>query len=125
MLVTMLKSKIHRAVVTGADTDYMGSITIDRDLMDAAGIHEHELVHVADITNGNRLQTYAITGQPGGGEVCLNGAAAKRVQVGDVVIIMAYCQLEADEVVGHHPRIVFVDEQNNMIRAESAEQTDG
>ncbi len=125
MIITVLKSKIHRAIVTGADVDYVGSITIDKDLMDAVGLFEHELVHVADVDNGNRLQTYVIEGPAGSGMICLNGAAARLVQVGDAVIIMAYCQLDEDEMAAHHPSIVFVDEKNRPTRTETAERADG
>ncbi len=121
MYVTMLKSKIHRAVVTGADVEYIGSITIDKKLMDAAGILENEQVHVADLKNGNRLQTYVIAGPEGSGEICLNGAAAKLVEVGDVVIIMAYCQLDAQESAGHRPRVVIVNEKNGISEIKQSE----
>lgn len=94
MIINMLKSKIHRAVVTEANINYIGSITIDKDIIDAAGLHEYELVHVVDINNGNRLETYIIAGPRGKGDICLNGAAARLVHVGDNVIIMSYCKID-------------------------------
>lgn len=112
MLSVFLKSKIHRATVTQADLDYVGSITIDKTLMEAAGIREFEQVHVADIDNGNRLVTYAIAGAPGSGILCMNGAGARLMSCGDKVIIMAYCHLDEEEMKGWEPKIVFVDEKN-------------
>ena len=97
MLLNVLKGKIHRATVTQAELDYVGSITIDSDLMEAAGIMEYELVTISDCNNGNRLETYAIAGEPGSGVICLNGAAAHLVNVGDKVIIMNYCQMTPEE----------------------------
>ncbi|MDY5576112.1 MAG: aspartate 1-decarboxylase [Lachnospiraceae bacterium] len=114
MTVTMLKGKIHRAVVTQAELNYVGSITVDPLLMDAAGIYEYEMVQVVDIENGNRLETYTISGEPGSGTICLNGAAARLVQPGDHVIIMAYCNLTPEEVKTHNPQVVFVNEQNRI-----------
>ena len=95
MQLTMLKGKIHRAVVKQAELNYVGSITIDPKLMEAAGILEYEQVQIVDVENGNRFETYTIDGEPGSGMICLNGAAARQVQVGDHVIIMAYCQMDA------------------------------
>lgn len=112
MTVTMLKGKIHRAVVTQAELNYVGSITVDPVLMEAAGIYEYEMVQVVDVENGNRLETYTIAGEPGAGTICLNGAAARLVQPGDHVIIMAYCNLTPEEVKNHHPKVVFVNENN-------------
>ena len=112
MLLTMMKSKLHRATVTEANLNYVGSITIDAALMDAAGLLEYELVHVLDIDNGNRLETYVIPGPRGKGDICLNGAAARQVQVGDRVIIIAYCQVDSLEAEDHKPRIVLVGENN-------------
>jgi aspartate 1-decarboxylase len=112
---TLLRSKIHRATVTGAEPDYEGSITIDPDLIRAAGMAEYELVHVADITNGVRLETYVIAGEPGSGVICMNGAAARVVNVGDKVIIMAYGQADEPLPADWRPAIVLVDE-NNRIR---------
>ena len=114
MTVTMLKGKIHRAVVTQAELNYVGSITVDPLLMDAAGIYEYEMVQVVDIENGNRLETYTISGEPGSGTICLNGAAARLVQPGDHVIIMSYCNLTPEEVKTHNPQVVFVNEQNRI-----------
>ncbi len=112
MELTMLKAKIHRATVTQAELDYVGSITIDRLLLEEAGIHEYEQVHVADLNNGSRQVTYAIAGEPGSGTICLNGAAARLVSVGDKVIIMCYCQMPAAEAEGFRPTVVFVDDKN-------------
>ena len=112
MTVTMLKGKIHRAVVKQAELNYVGSITVDPELMEAAGIYEYELVQIVDVENGNRFETYTIAGEPGSGMICLNGAAARQVQVGDHVIIMCYCQMSPEEVKEHKPKVVFVDDEN-------------
>ena len=112
MDLTMLKGKIHRATVTAAEVDYVGSITIDRDLMDAAGILEYEKVAVADVINGSRLETYTIAGERGSGTICLNGAAARLVKTGDKVIIMAYAQMSQEEAKAFRPKVVFVDGKN-------------
>lgn len=109
---TMLGGKIHRATVTEADLDYEGSITIDRDLLDAAGILPNELVHIWDVTNGARLATYTIAGEPAAGVVCVNGAAAHLVHRGDLVVIASFAQLDDAEAHIWRPRVVFVDEQN-------------
>lgn len=114
MLVTMLKGKIHRAVVTQAELHYVGSITVDPVLMEAAGILEYEMVQIVDVENGNRFETYTIAGEPDSGMICLNGAAARMVHPGDHVIIMAYCQLDALEAKEHKPRVVFVDSENKI-----------
>ena len=114
MQLTMLKGKIHRATVKQAELDYVGSITVDRDLLDAAGILEYEMVQVVDINNGQRLETYTIAGESGSGMICLNGAAARCVAPGDKVIIMAYAQLSAEEAATHSPKVVFVDEANTI-----------
>ena len=111
----MLSGKIHRATVTQADLDYVGSITIDRDLLDAAGILPGELVAVVDVTNGARLETYTISGDRGSGVIGINGAAAHLVHPGDVVIIIAYGLLENDEALTFKPRVVHVDSQNQII----------
>lgn len=108
----LLKSKIHRATVTEANLDYEGSVTIDADLMRAADIAEHEQVHVYDVTNGNRIITYAITGEPGSGTICINGAAAHKVHPGDVVILATYALLSEAEQRGFQPAIVRVDANN-------------
>lgn len=114
MNITMLKGKIHRAVVQQAALDYVGSIAIDPELMDAAGILEYEMVQVVDVENGNRFETYTIAGEPGSGMICLNGAAARQVQVGDHVIIMCYCRMTPEEAKEHKPYVVFVDEDNKI-----------
>lgn len=113
---TMLKSKIHRATVTEANINYEGSITIDAELMRAADMLEFEQVHVLDINNGARLTTYAIPGEPGSGVICINGAAARLVGEGDLVIILAYDQLTEDEARDHRPRLVYVDANNRITR---------
>ena len=122
MEITMLKSKIHRAVVTQADLDYVGSVTIDTSLLEEAGIFEYEKVQIVDIDNGNRFETYTIAGERGSGIVCLNGAAARCVEVGDKVIIMAYASMTADEAHAHVPTVLFVDEANRLVRKASYEK---
>ncbi len=114
MQLTMLKGKIHRATVCQAELDYVGSITIDPELMDAAGILEYERVQVVDVNNGERFETYTISGEPGSGMVCVNGAAARLVQPRDKVIIMAYCAMDAEEAATWQPRVVFVDDDNHV-----------
>lgn len=114
MTVTMLKSKIHRAVVTEADLNYVGSVTVDSSLMKAAGIFEYEKVQVVNVTNGSRIETYAICGEADSGVICLNGAAARCASVGDIVIIMAYAQMSGEEAETHKPRIVLVGEKNSI-----------
>ena len=111
---TMLKSKIHRATVTGADIEYEGSITLDPTLMEAADITEFEQVHVVDITNGARLVTYAIEGRRGAGDVVLNGAAARLVTAGDMVIILTYSDLQEHELSSYEPKLIFVNSQNEI-----------
>ena len=111
---TLLRSKIHRATVTDANVDYEGSITIDSDLMKAAGLAEYELVHIADVESGARLETYAMTGPAGSGVIRMNGAAARVVNVGDKIIIMAYGQAEEPLPADWKPEIVLVDEQNRI-----------
>lgn len=108
----MFLGKIHRATVTQADLDYEGSITIDCDLLEAAGILPHEEVQIWNVTNGNRLATYALEGPRGSGVVCVNGAAAHLVDPGDVVILASFGELEDHELAGHEPRVVFVDDNN-------------
>ncbi len=117
---TMMKSKIHRATVTDANLHYQGSVTIDPELMTAADILEGERVDVLDVTNGNRLTTYAISGAPGRGEICLNGAAAHLVSRGDLVILVTYAELEDEEARRFKSRVVFVDAENRIARHESA-----
>lgn len=114
MLVTMLKGKIHRVKVIQAELDYVGSITVDKELLDAAGILEYEKVQIVDINNGNRFETYTIAGEKGSGMICLNGAAARCVQTGDLIILMSYCQMDAEEAKSHKPKVVFVNEQNKI-----------
>ena len=114
MNLTMLKGKIHRAVVKQADLNYVGSITVDTELMEAAGILEYEYVQIVDVENGNRFETYTIAGEAGSGMICLNGAAARQVSVGDHVIIMCYAQMTPEEAKEHKPRVVFVDDENRI-----------
>lgn len=115
MYIQVLKSKIHRVTVTEANLNYIGSITLDRDLMDAAGIVEGERVFIVDNNNGERFDTYVIAGERNTGVVCLNGAAARRVQPGDVVIIMAYAMMTPDEARDFKPQLVFPDTATNRI----------
>ena len=122
MNVEMLKGKIHRVTVTEAELNYVGSITIDSALMKATGILEYEKVQVVDINNGNRLETYVIAGEENSGVICLNGAAARLVSVGDKVIIMAYCTMTNDEAKTHKPSVVFVDENNKIKKISAAEK---
>ena len=123
MTVQMLKGKIHRATVKQAELNYVGSITVDADLLDAAGIYEYEKVAIVDIENGNRFETYTIAGERGSGMICLNGAAARCVSVGDKVILMAYAQLTQEEVRnGYAPQVVFVDEENKIVRTTTYEK---
>lgn len=122
MNITMLKGKIHRATVVQAELDYVGSITVDADLLDAAGILEYEMVHIVDINNGNRFETYTIAGERGSGLICLNGAAARCVQVNDKIIIMAYAQMTAEEAKTHKPNVLFVDETNHIVRKTNYEK---
>ena len=116
MQYSMLKSKIHRARVTDRSIDYEGSATIDRGLMDAVGILPYEMIQIYDISNGQRFETYAIEAPAGSGEVCVNGAAARLVEIGDRIIIAAYAHYDEDEAKRHHPRIVLVDEENRIAR---------
>ena len=121
MILTMLKAKIHRAAVTESNLNYVGSITIDKDLMEASGILEYEKVSVVDIDNGSRLETYVIEGECGSGVICLNGAAARLVHPGDKVIILAYCQVESEEAENHSPKIVFVGSGNAILEIKGSE----
>ena len=114
MTLEMLKSKIHRATVTQAELNYVGSITIDESLMEAAGIIEYEKVQIADVDNGARFETYVIAGEAGSGIICLNGAAARMVSTGDKVIIMSYAQMQPQEVKENPLKVVFVDENNQI-----------
>ncbi len=115
MHIQILKSKIHRAKVTQAELNYVGSITIDEDLMDAADLIEGEKVQIVNNNNGERLETYVITGKRGTGTICLNGAAARKVQVGDILIIISYCLMEKEEAKRYNPRLVFPNENNLLI----------
>lgn len=114
MLVNMLKGKIHRAVVKQAELHYVGSITVDPVLLEAAGILEYEYVQIVDVENGNRFETYTIAGEPDSGMICLNGAAARQVAVGDHIIIMSYAQMAPEEAKEHKPNVVFVDDVNKV-----------
>ena len=116
----MLKGKIHRATVTEANLNYMGSLTLDENLMDAAGLIEYEKIQVLDITNGSRLETYIIQGERGSGKVCINGAASHLIHKGDLVIIVSYCRLSIEEASYHKPNIVQVD-TNNRVLSKSTE----
>lgn len=116
MRLTLLKSKLHRATVTQADLDYEGSLTLDEDLMEAAGILEHEAVHVWNVTRGTRLTTYAMRGARGSRVVCINGAAAHLVHAGDLVIVATFCEMDAEEARRHEPRVVLLDEGNTIKR---------
>jgi len=114
MFIKVLKSKIHRAIVTQADLNYIGSISIDEDLMDAVDIIENEKVHVVNINNGERLETYAIKGPRGSGVICMNGPAARKAQKGDVVIIISYGIMDKEEAKTFKPRIIFPDDSNKI-----------
>jgi aspartate 1-decarboxylase len=116
----MLKSKIHRATVTGSDLHYVGSITVDADLLDAADILEHELVHVLDVDNGARFETYTIAGERGSGEIKINGAAARLVHTGDTVIVVSYADYEAAELESYEPVVVHVDSDNRIVTVDDA-----
>ncbi len=122
MYFKMLKGKIHRAVVKQAELNYVGSITVDPELLEAAGILEYENVQIVDIENGNRFETYTIMGEPGSGMICLNGAAARQVQNGDHIIIMAYAQMTPEEAKDFRPQVVFVDEENRISRITTYEK---
>lgn len=122
MTIEMLKGKIHRATVMQAELDYVGSITIDEELLEAAGILEYEKVQIVDVNNGHRFETYTICGKRGSGMICLNGAAARCVSTGDKVIIMAYGHYDNQEASKHQPTVVFVDEENKISRVTSYEK---
>ena len=117
---TMLKSKLHRATITGSDLNYVGSITVDADLLDAADILEHELVHVLDIDNGARFETYTIAGERGSGDMCINGAAARLVHTGDRVIVVSYAEYDEEELKSYAPRVVHVDDDNRIVTVDDA-----
>jgi aspartate 1-decarboxylase len=112
---TMLKSKIHRATITGSDLHYVGSITIDQDLLDAADIREHEQVHVVDVDNGARFETYTISGERGSGEICINGAAARLVHTGDTIIVISYAEYSEEDLESYLPRVVHVNKNNEIV----------
>jgi aspartate 1-decarboxylase len=114
----MLKSKVHRATVTGSDLNYVGSITMDPELLEAADIREHEQVHVLDIDNGARFETYTIAGTPGSGEITINGAAARLVHTGDKVIVVSYAEYDEAELDSYEPRVVHVDTDNRIVRVD-------
>ncbi|ALP90447.1 MULTISPECIES: aspartate 1-decarboxylase [Clostridium] len=124
MILTMLKGKIHRATVTQAELNYMGSITIDKTLMEASGIIENEKVQIVNNNNGARLETYVIPGKRDSGIICLNGAAARLVQPGDQVIIIAYAQMEEKEAKEHKPKVVFVNDDNSIKEITNYEYND-
>ncbi len=115
MNIEVVKSKIHRVTVTEADLNYIGSITIDEDLMDAANLIENEKVQIVNINNGERLETYVITGERGTGQICMNGPAARRVAVGDIIIIISYASMEFEEAKRFRPTILFPDTVTNKI----------
>ena len=117
---TMLKSKIHRATITGSDLNYVGSITIDPDLLDAADILEHEQVHVVDVNNGSRFETYTIAGIRGSGAIQVNGAAARLVHAGDTVIVISYADYSPEDLVTYEPRVVHTDRTNAIIQVDAA-----
>jgi aspartate 1-decarboxylase len=121
MRLTLFKSKIHRATVTHADLDYEGSVTIDGDLMEAAGIWEYEAIHIWNVSRGTRLQTYALRGERGSGVICINGAAAHLNKPGDVVILATFAELEESEARGFKPTVVLVDRHNKIVSSDLAE----
>lgn len=122
MTMELLKGKIHRATVTQAELDYVGSITVDETLLEASGIREYEKVQIVDVNNGSRFETYTICGEKGSGMICLNGAAARQVSVGDKIIIMAYGGFTEEEAENHKPKVVFVNDENRISRLTSYEK---
>lgn len=116
MVITMLKSKIHRATVTQSELDYIGSITVDESLMKASGLREYEKVEIADVNNGSRFSTYVIAGEANSGIICLNGAAARNVATGDKIIIMSYASMTEAETDANPPKVVFVNDDNSISR---------
>ena len=122
MTITMLKAKIHRATVTQAELDYVGSITVVMDLLEQAGILEYEKVQIVDVNNGSRFETYTIAGERGSGVMCLNGAAARMVQTGDKIILMAYAQVTPEEASELRPTVLFVDEKNKVTKVTNYEK---
>lgn len=115
MFIEVLKSKIHKATITGANLHYIGSISIDEDLMDAADLIENEKVHVLNLNNGERLETYVIKGERGSGEICLNGAAARKVMAGDIIIIMSFAMMDQKDASAFKPKIIFPDTNTNKL----------
>lgn len=122
MTISMLKGKIHRATVTQAELDYVGSITVDIELLEKSGIFEYEKVHIVDVNNGARFETYTIAGERGSGVMCLNGAAARMVQTGDKIILMAYAQVTPEEAKEMRPTVLFVDEKNKVTKVTNYEK---
>ena len=122
MTITMLKAKIHRATVTQAELDYVGSITVDMDLLEQAGILEYEKVQIVDVNNGSRFETYTIAGERGSGVMCLNGAAARMVQTGDKIILMAYAQVTPEEASELRPTVLLGDEKNKVTKGTNYEK---
>lgn len=122
MNITLLKSKLHRATVTEADLNYVGSITIDEELMKVSNIVEYEKVQIVNINNGHRFETYVIAGRPGSGIMCLNGAAARMAQVGDKIIIMSYASMTAEEAKSHKPTVVLLGEDNQVCGVTNGEK---
>lgn len=122
MQIHVLKSKIHRATVVQAELNYVGSITIDEKLMEVAGIMEYEKVQIVDVDNGSRFETYVIAGEAGSGMICLNGAAARMVSTGDKIIIMCYAEMTPEEYKENKPKVVFVDEKNQVSRITTYEK---
>lgn len=122
MTISMLKAKIHRATVTQAELDYVGSITVDIALLEQAGILEYEKVQIVDVNNGSRFETYTIAGERGSGVMCLNGAAARMVQTGDKIILMAYAQVTPEEAQAMRPTVLFVDDKNQMTKVTNYEK---
>lgn len=122
MTITMLKAKIHRATVTQAELNYVGSITVDIDLLEQSGILEYEKVQIVDVDNGARFETYTIAGERGSGVMCLNGAAARMVQTGDKIILMAYAEVTPEEAKELHPTVLFVDEKNKVTKITNYEK---
>ena len=122
MRLNMLKGKIHRATVKQAALDYVGSITIDVDLLEASGIIEYEKVQIVDVDNGARFETYVIAGERGSGMICLNGAAARCVQANDKIIIMCYCDMDEEEAKNHKPKVIFVNDENKISRITNYEK---
>ena len=115
MLIEVVKSKIHKVTITGANLNYIGSVTIDEDLIDAANLIENEKVHILNLNNGERLETYVIKGTRGSGDICLNGAAARKVAVGDIIIIMSFALMDFQEAKSFKPTIVFPDTKTNKL----------